>query len=188
MFRTVYLGCLCLIASAAFGSEGTTVYKSEDKSVNPVFSDQKTATSEAIKIKDPMTFPGAAIKKDAEAFNYGGIRSESASELPVVYDTLLISNPEDQQTIRDNAGNLMVEVVAPRNIASEHQLELLIDGNVVSIYDGNGFDLKNLDRGTHELQLQISHTESGEVYKSSPVVSFTMLRYSQRSPRKPTPH
>ena len=188
MFRIAYLGCLYLIASVAIGSEGITVYKSKDKSGVPVFSDQESTASEEIKIRDPVTFPAEAIRQEAEAFDYESTRPETSGELPIVYDTLLISSPKDQQTIRDNAGNLIVEVVVPRNIASEHQLKLLIDGSVISIYDGNDFDLKNLDRGTHELQLQISNTESGEVYKSSPVVNFTMLRYSQLNRRRPTPH
>ena len=188
MFRIAYLGCLYLIASVAIGSEGITVYKSKDKSGVPVFSDQESAASEEIKIRDPVTFPAEAIRQEAEAFDYESTTSETAGELPVVYDTLLISSPTDHQTIRDNAGNLIVDVVTPRRIASEHKLELLIDGGVIAVYDGNSFDLQNLDRGTHALQLQISHTKSGEVYKSSPVVNFTMLRYSQLNRRRPTPH
>lgn len=185
MFRIICLGCFCVIASTAFGSQGTTVFKSEDKSGTPVFSDRETSASEEINIQDPITFPAEAIKKDAEAFDYGGIRSESTSELPVVYDTLLIKSPKDQETIRDNAGNLTVEVVKPRNIAPEHQLELLMDGGLIAVYTGRAFNLENLDRGTHALQLQISHTKSGEVYKSSPVVNFTILRYSEFKRKTP---
>lgn len=178
MLRTFCLGCLYLIASAAFASEGTIVYKSVDKSGYPVFSDRETSASEKVKIEDPITFPAGVFRNDGEAIEYEGIKSESPGEQPVIYDTLLISSPIDQQTIRNNAGNLTVEVIPP-GIAPQHQLKLLMDGNVIAVYDGNPFELQNLDRGTHVLQLQISDIDSGEVYKSGPVVNFTMLRYSK---------
>lgn len=184
MFRTFCMACLYLIAAATFASEGTVVYKSEDESGTPVFSDQETPASEEIIIEDPITFPAEVFKNDSEAFGYEGIRSESQPEQPVTYDTLLISSPTDQQTIRNNAGNLTVKIM-PTRIASQHQLQLLMDGNVMAVYDGNPFELENLDRGTHVLQLQISHIESGKVYTSGPAVNFTMLRYSKLHRKNP---
>jgi hypothetical protein len=38
--------------------------------------------------------------------------------------------------------------------------------------------LNNLDRGTHQLQLQIIDSQSGKVLKSSASVSVTILRHS----------
>jgi len=188
MIRSVHVICLCFIASVAFGSEGTTVYKSKDKSGNPVFTDRETATSEEIRVQDPLTFPAEVIKQRADTFGYDGISSDAENESPVVYNALQISSPQDQQSIRDNAGNLTVDVVAPRTIAPEHQLVLLMDGIVIAVYSGEPFALANLDRGEHTLQLQISHTESGEIYKSSQEVTFIMLRFSQLHRKKPTPH
>jgi hypothetical protein len=188
MYRTVCLTCLCLFATAASGSEGIKVYKTEDSLGNPVFSDMKTEESEEITVDDPLTFPAEVIKKNAGAFDYEGIRSKATEELPIVYNTLLISSPTDQQVIRNNAGNLTVEVMAERNLAPKHQVELLMDGAPVGVYNGSSFDLQSVDRGEHTLQLQISHSESGEIYKSSPVVSFTMLRYSKLHRVRPTPH
>jgi hypothetical protein len=187
VFRIVYLSCLCLLATATFAEEGTTVYKTEDKSGNPVFSDQSSPTSEKIKVEDPLTFPAAEVKKNAGAFNNGATRSRPEMKAPVVYKTLLISSPLDQDTIRNNAGNMTVEIVTQSKIAPQHQLELLVDGNINAVYDGNPFNLQNLDRGEHALQLQIRNSESGQIYKSSPVVSITMLRHSslhkKRQPR-----
>jgi hypothetical protein len=94
----------------------------------------------------------------------------------------------DKQTVRNNAGNLTVEVVTESRIAPQHQLELLVDGNVTAVYDGSSFNLQNLDRGEHALQLQIRDTESGKIYKSSPVVNITLQRFSSLHRKKPTPH
>ena len=71
---------------------------------------------------------------------------------------------------------------SPRTRGLWYTLEVI---RLIAVYTGKAFNLENLDRGTHALQLQISHTKSGEVYKSSPVVNFTILRYSEFKRKTP---
>ncbi len=180
IYAAVCVGCLCLVLSlATFASGGTTVYKSDDGSGQPVFTDQSTPESETIKVEDPITFPSEILQKDGDTFDYQGIQSESVPEPQTNYQTLLISSPMDQQSIRNNAGNLTVEVIVPRSVAPGDQLQLLLDSDPIAVYKGEPFELQNLDRGAHTLQLQINNLKSGQTLHSSPVIRFNMLRYSK---------
>ena len=178
MFRQAFLLTICLTTAFWLNAE-TTVYKSKDANGNPIFTDKAASSAETLKINDPITFPAEQIKKDAARFDYQNSKSEADAQEPFQYETLQISSPANEETIRQNAGNLQVDFIGPKALAPQHQLELLMDGAIIAVYNGGPFILEHLDRGTHILQLQISDSKSGEIYLSSPSVQFTLLRFSK---------
>ncbi len=182
--------CIILLvctSNSAMAAEGTTVYKSKDDSGAPVFTDRGSDSTETVIIQDPITFPPAVFDQDDQAIDYQNMQSEQDTPEPTRYGQISIASPADQDVVRDNAGNLTVEAILPKQIASDHQARLLLDGKVVAIYQGTSFQLENIDRGTHALQLEIVERKSGKILISSQPISFTILRYSTQI-RKPTPH
>lgn len=187
MLKFACLILLASVASATLGAAGTTVYMTRDADGNPVFSDQGSDGSQEVKVQDPVTFPAEVFKQDEQAIDYQNMKSEEEAPQPPAYASLSIISPADQDVIRDNSGNLTVNTDLPKQISSQHQVRLLMDGKVAALYDGSDFRLENIDRGTHSLQLEIVDKKSGSVLMSSPSISFSILRYSTQI-RKPGPH
>jgi hypothetical protein len=196
MRRLITLFLVAGSMAAAFGhvssvsaEESTQVYRSTDEAGHPVFSDHSSSDATVIDVPAPITYPTEAIQRATGDLNYDEVQSdtdpESQSAEAVDYSKLQITSPVDKQTIRNNAGNITVEVLAPQAISPDHQVNLLMDGVVVANYRGSPLALQHVDRGTHQLQLEIINTESGESYASSPPVVFTLQRHSiLHKPRK----
>jgi hypothetical protein len=187
MNRITCVVFLAFAANAVIAAPGTTVYKSEDDSGAPVFTDRGSSAAEEITIQDPITFPPAVFEEGDQGIDYQNMQSEQDAPGTTQYVQLSIASPADQEVIRDNAGNLTVIGILPDKISPEHQARLLLDGKVVSTYQGANFQLENVDRGTHTLQLEIVDKKSRKVLIASNPISVTLLRYSTHI-KKPKPH
>ncbi len=56
----------------------------------------------------------------------------------------------EDETIRDNAGNVQIEAAITPPLRSDHRLLLVLDGTPTEVEAVNGvFELSNVDRGTH---------------------------------------
>lgn len=87
--------------------------------------------------------------------------------------------PEPETTIYDNNGNLAVEVAIsqPQNTAAVDQLTLLLDDKVIAKGRAMSFELNNIDRGSHTLEVQV-YAANGKLLATSPQVVFYMWRAS----------
>ena len=81
--------------------------------------------------------------------------------------------------MRDNAGNVTVEVAISPGLQPNHSLEILVDGQVKGgNKSGAPILLENLDRGTHVYQARIIEDESGETLQVSASITNTLQRIS----------
>ena len=72
------------------------------------------------------------------------------------YQVLRILVPEPDATIRDGEGNLIVSAMSEPGLRDNHSYRLLLDGQPVGDPGRSPvFPLKNLDRGTHQLAVEI---------------------------------
>ena len=96
--------------------------------------------------------------------------------------------PEPETTIHDNNGNLSVQVALSQapDTAAVDQLALLLDGNVVAKGRDLSFELNNIDRGSHTLQVQ-AYAAGGKLLATSPPVVFHMWRASLLFKNRPQP-
>ena len=95
------------------------------------------------------------------------------------YIGAVIVSPEDDAAVRSNAGNLRVRVRIDPQLREGHWLRLLLDG----VPQGASsrapvFELTNIDRGTHSLQLHIVDKTDAVVYTGTPS-TFHLLRHSR---------
>lgn len=94
------------------------------------------------------------------------------------YDVLRITIPEPNATIRDNAGNLIVTASSEPGLHPGHSYRLLLDGKPVgNIGRSPVFSLQNIDRGTHQIAVEII-TPQGIIVERTPSQPFHMKRIS----------
>ena len=80
-------------------------------------------------------------------------------------------------SIRDNAGNVNVDVSLEPALRSGDKIDLLLDGQSVGGGNKTAITLTDMERGTHSLQALVKDA-SGKVVARSNTVTFTLQRRS----------
>lgn len=101
------------------------------------------------------------------------------------YETFAIVQPEAEQTVHDNGGNVVVNVALEPGLARGHEVVLLLDGETISQWPAVSFGLTGLERGTHTLQALITDS-NGDVVAASEPVTFNMWQASLFMPARRT--
>ncbi|MCH8257245.1 MAG: DUF4124 domain-containing protein [Proteobacteria bacterium] len=175
-----YLSCFFLLLLFA-NVLAAPVYKSEDESGNPVFSDRAAESAEQIEVREPSTFKSSLYTRP-----YKRVQSKPSNTSDdndnFKYQTLAITSPEDGTAIRDNAGNLTLHFSVVPAIQQGHSLHLMMDGQVYSSLGSSGFvSMQNVDRGTHQFRLTVTRTKDGKVIQTGPTTAITLLRHSRQN-------
>lgn len=163
---------LLLIMSGQAVAE-TSVYRSVDAEGNPVFSDKPTADSEAIELKEIQTVPAEKNLK---------FESRPSKQMnPERYTSLEITSPANGDDIRENAGNVTVEVEVKPKLRQADRLQLSFDSEIVQEGNQTTFEITEIDRGTHQISVAIIDRNGNEVKRSSSI-SFHLQRTSNLDP------
>lgn len=101
------------------------------------------------------------------------------------YQSVEIIRPADDEPVRANDGRLTVDISVNPKLQPKHMLELHMDGSKVAETQSSRFELQNIDRGTHSLQVHIVDARGRTLISSKPS-SFHLLRYTIPI-RRPTP-
>ncbi len=167
---------LCL-ALAANGAE-KRIYKTVDADGNTVFTDipPKEGRTEVLTLEKPNVF---AIDEAIPGLRNDQPSGEGeASSDDMLYQTLRIISPADNESIRGNRGSLRVNVDVDPRLVHGHKLRLLLDRIHHSEGASTSFTLSNVERGEHTLQVDIVDA-TGQVLRSSKQSVFHLQRYSQ---------
>lgn len=181
----VWIAVLMLGAFAVAPASGE-IYKTVDAEGNVEFSDVPPPPSESgepVNVQPLNTFqPEAApdAEKPAEP------ATPDVPEVPS-YDALSILSPADDETVRENAGNVTVAVTLTPPLRAGDQLVLYMDGNrLPDTAQGQSFYLQNVDRGAHTMGVRVVNAQ-GDVVAESPPSTFYLQRVSVNSPPRPSP-
>ncbi len=99
----------------------------------------------------------------------------------------MVVSPAMDAPLRDNTGNVNVQISVEPFLLSGHRLRLLMDGVSVGEATSPNFFLPNVDRGTHTLVVEVIDPE-GAVLQSAAASTFHMQRFHLRpKPKKPPP-
>ncbi|MCF4995565.1 DUF4124 domain-containing protein [Pseudomonas syringae] len=106
---------------------------------------------------------------------------------PFHYDMLRILIPEPDATLRSSAGELIVSVTSEPGLQKGHRYRLLLDGQTVGEPGLSPvFPLSNIDRGSHNLSVEILDTDNRIVERTANQ-PFHMLRISLAQKRQIKP-
>lgn len=174
-------GALICVLMLIGHSAVAEVYTYIDAEGNRVFTDQPHKNAKKVDIA-PSNQIRSAPKKPSQA--------SSAKPKPgplFHYQLLRILAPEPDSAIRDIQGNLIVTVTNDPELQPGHVYRLLLDGKV---YGDAGrspvFPLTNIDRGTHQLSIEIVD-QYGRVAERTPNQPFHMMRISLAQKRLANP-
>jgi hypothetical protein len=185
------LFALTLLIVAGFAN-ATQIYKSIDADGNVVFSDLPPApgtTAEPVELAPANTFtaPAASVPGPGGPGQSGAPEDDPAAAGR--YQALRVLDPPDDAGIRENAGNVAVTAELQPTLRSGHLLQLYLNGVLYQTAHAPQFQLTNVDRGTHVLELRVVD-EAGNVVATSEPSVFHLQRRSlilQPAPSKPAP-
>ena len=172
--KNIAAGLLLISCSlTSVSTFATEVYITVDENGNRVFSDQATPQSQKHQLKTLPTIP--ALPKRAPDVTQPSSKSDTENETH--YQSLRITAPTTDTLIsREKQGRVTVTASANPAFNIHDQAILLLDGNAIPSRQGLSWQLDNLDRGTHHLQVQILDTQTGAVKISSAPISVNVQR------------
>ncbi len=163
---------LLLFVTTLVQAEQKKVFVTVDKNNNLVFSDSPTPGSTELNIKDsnnlmlPVTPQQVQVKKP---------------KVPV-YE-VAIAKPVEQETLRENNGTVYVSGQIKPMFSQGLRVRLYLDEKQVAGPTGNAnFILHNIDRGEHQLRLELLN-QSGKIIATSPITTFYLHKASIISPK-----
>lgn len=162
------LGFMCLPSAGLC----TDIYKIQQQNGNIIFTDQPGPTAERIKLPSPMV-----MKNDSTE----AVQSQASSKKSAFsYQSVTIESPINDTIIRENAGNVEVNVSIQPDVIEQynHQIVVYLDQREVERGYARSITLKNVDRGTHELEVRIEDSQ-GNTHLSSKRRLFHLQRYHQ---------
>ena len=99
------------------------------------------------------------------------------------YSSARIVSPADGEGLRANSGNFKVQAQIEPALRQGHRLQLLLDGNPQGAAQASlTFRLTGVDRGEHQLRLQVIDGDGGLVFAGE-ASTFHLLRHSKLHPR-----
>ena len=156
-----------LVATAANAQQ---IYRTVDKAGNVIFTDVPSEGAEKIELKETTTIQSLEVDTSVSAVPQtvkGGIS----------YTNVSISSPENDESIRDNAGNVKVTVNINPGLQDGDEVVLYLDGTETMTGKMTTFNLENIDRGTHQLRVSIQNSD-GRILISSTSTTFHLQRQS----------
>lgn len=157
MLFALLAGLLILPASAA------EIYRYTDAKGNTVFTNQPPVEvdSQAVTLPPANTLPSP----ESDAYPTSSDNTEPAR---VAYRQLELTGLPEADAIRANNGSFSVQVAIDPQLAPGHQLRLLLDGQPYGeAGTSTGFQLLNVDRGSHTLAVEVISGERS-IQRSSP--------------------
>lgn len=100
---------------------------------------------------------------------------EELSSLNIASSIQLIS-PQNDETIRNNQGNIVVQAKTNNPLAKDQFVRVWLDGKIHATKKNQTFTLKNIDRGSHSLLVQLIKNDT--VITSTPPITVFLHRAS----------
>jgi Domain of unknown function (DUF4124) len=170
MRATLLIFTLLFASTAAHADK---VYKWVDAQGNVLYTDQPRKGAQEIKIakQPPSAAPASFVSLQEDRSRYSAV---------------MLSVPTNEDTIRDNEGNvkIAVNVVPPLRADLGDRIRLSLDGALESDVNSSEVVLSGLDQGTHTLQAVVTDKDGRVLARSDPV-EFYLKHWSRLNPIGP---
>lgn len=170
LFTLIGLLLLSLFAQA-------TVYKWIDKDGKVHYSDEPHPNAEIVELKEKTLNQITLPPTNAD--------TNAAQAIEQIKYQVVITSPEEEETVRDNNGDFQVTATVTPEIKSQYLMALKLDGKTIGQPQiGGTFQLSNIDRGEHTIVVD-AMTQNGKVFaSSSPRKIFLHLAAMTPAPKK----
>lgn len=163
---------LFLIATLAHA----TVYKWVDENGKVHFSDKPVKNAEVVELKENtqnnIKLPEVTVLPS----------TQSAPEPEKVSYKIQITSPGEEESIRNNEGNITLIANIEPQLSSAHELALFMDGQQIGTTQQHGlFKLSNIDRGEHSFIVKVL-SKSGKQLASTPPRKIFLHRTTINGP------
>lgn len=158
-----------LLLCCSLTGYATEVYISTDEQGNRVFSDQPGKESRKHKVKEISTIPAIKIPKAVE--------EAKAPDEEVIYQSLVITSPNPGTTLtREKLGSFNISASLSPSLHPTDEAVLFMNGKEVSISNSLNWQLTNIDRGEHSLQVIVREQTSKARKKTSQAIPIYIKR------------
>ncbi len=179
--KGIVIAAIILLVSA---TAGAAVYKTVDQNGNVVYTDDPAGHGEPVKLPPLSTVPPPKYLTTPATS-----AAPAPQSAPAAYRELLITAPTQDETLRNNPGNVEVKArLSPQlDAASGDRLQYFLDGKAFGDPSvSEQLLIPNLDRGAHTVSVAVV-SPSGKPLKRSDSVRFYLHRQSVNFPRGPQP-
>ena len=162
----ILISIFCLLVALSATAE---VYRSFDENGNVVFTDKPSPDAELIEVDELQTIQPPSVGD----FEYTPPPAKPKSK----YTEVSITSPQNDAAIRNNGGNVTVNITTKPGLQANDHLVLYLDGKEIMLGKATAKAFSGLDRGSHQLRAAVKDAD-GRIALSSSSVTFHLLRQS----------
>lgn len=175
--RLPLLLCLLSVALLVQAESPSQAYKRIGPDGVVEFSDVPGADASAVEISPPVTYqapPLPVVRPRAPV---------ASAAAPAPAPTLVLNTPRDDEPLVNTAGQVTLAASVDPAPPPEAQarFRFLLDGAVVATESQPRAELENVDRGTHQVRVQLVDAQ-GKVLAESEAITFHLIRPSVNLP------
>ena len=163
-------------AAASEDEQRPQVYRWVDEQGNVSFTDRPPPESkaEAVDLPPLQEFQSPKLPSQDQT-------KAVKKKPPPKYRSFAITYPENDAAIRDNAGNIRIDLNLTPGLQAQngHKIYVYMDGLSVSEGQQMTIAMQNVDRGTHEL-FAVVKDRMGAPLITTDTIRITILRHSVR--------
>ncbi|WP_318479311.1 DUF4124 domain-containing protein [Photobacterium leiognathi] len=175
---------IALIWTAASSAQASTIYSWTDENGVVHFTDQPQ-TPDATAYPLSVTEVSGNIEQTADTIATQAADVVVVEEPAKTITTVSLVSPMHEQTIRNNEGIINIHAVTNSKLNNQTQAQLVLDGVVKGDPQTElTWTLDNVDRGSHQLQIQL--VKGGKVIASSDSITVYLHRATVKA-NKPKP-
>ncbi|WP_305813024.1 DUF4124 domain-containing protein [Photobacterium leiognathi] len=175
---------MTLIWTAASSAQASTIYLWTDENGVVHFTDQPQ-TPDATAYPLSVTEVSGNIEQTADTIAAQTTDVAVVEEPAKTITTVSLVSPMHEQTIRNNEGIINIHAVTNSKLNNQTQAQLVLDGVVKGDPQTElTWTLDNVDRGSHQLQIQL--VKGGKVIASSDSITVYLHRATVKA-NKPKP-
>ncbi|WP_305810858.1 DUF4124 domain-containing protein [Photobacterium leiognathi] len=165
---------ITLIWTAASSAQASTIYSWTDENGVVHFTDQPQ-TPDATAYPLSVTEVSGNIEQTADTIAAQTTDVAVVEEPAKTITTVSLVSPMHEQTIRNNEGIINIHAVTNSKLNNQTQAQLVLDGVVKGDPQTElTWTLNNVDRGSHQLQIQL--VKGGKVIASSDSITVYLHR------------
>ncbi len=159
-------------ADSSSRTNSTTIYKVPHPDGSVSYSDQAQANATKIRVEPVSTVPAVKPLKMTST-------ATASSDQPAYYHSLLITKPAHGSAFHSGDGNISVSTKIEPALRAKDRLRFILNGSEIQTQNNGSLQLTNLNRGIHQLQVQVLDPQNSPLISASS--EFTIHRPIARS-------